>query len=188
MGVSILQWTQFIVCKQCIHQTKPIYQEHLSLRYVTLPICQWQDFFPELLKGRQANQGNMHFRKHFKIIPPSQEDIPKPLGYAIQCRITSEDPERNFQPDAGRISAYRSPGGPGIRLDGAMTAGNTVSRHYDSLLVKVGQSISTMPAALVWSVPFTLAWLGLCPSQKKMYQFAQGIQLSWQHRSQNFRV
>ena len=66
-----------------------------------------------------------------------QEDIPKPLGFAIQCRITSEDPERNFQPDAGRISAYRSPGGPGIRLDGALTAGNTVSRHYDSLLVKV---------------------------------------------------
>lgn len=42
-----------------------------------------------------------------------------------------------MQPDAGRIQAYRSPGGPGIRLDGAMTAGNVVSRHYDSLLVKV---------------------------------------------------
>lgn len=42
------------------------------------------------------------------------------------------------QPDSGRIQAYRSPGGPGIRLDGAMTAGNFVSRHYDSLLVKVG--------------------------------------------------
>ncbi len=41
------------------------------------------------------------------------------------------------QPDSGRIQAYRSPGGPGIRLDGAMTAGNVVSRHYDSLLVKV---------------------------------------------------
>ena len=66
-----------------------------------------------------------------------QEDIPQPQGYAIQCRVTSEDPERNFQPDAGRITAYRSPGGPGIRLDGAMAAGNTVSRHYDSLLVKV---------------------------------------------------
>ena len=42
-----------------------------------------------------------------------------------------------LQPDSGRIQAYRSPGGPGIRLDGAMTAGNVVSRHYDSLLVKV---------------------------------------------------
>lgn len=67
----------------------------------------------------------------------NQEDIPAPRGYAIQCRITCEDVERNFQPDSGRIQAYRSPGGPGIRLDGAMTAGNVVSRHYDSLLVKV---------------------------------------------------
>lgn len=47
------------------------------------------------------------------------------------------------QPDAGRIQAYRSPGGPGIRLDGAMTAGNVVSRHYDSLLVKVSQQPHT---------------------------------------------
>ena len=67
----------------------------------------------------------------------TQADVPAPNGYALQCRITCEDPERGFQPDAGRISAYRSPGGPGIRLDGAMAAGNAVSRHYDSLLVKV---------------------------------------------------
>ena len=66
-----------------------------------------------------------------------QAHVPPPQGVAIQCRITCEDPERNFQPDAGRISAYRSPGGPGIRLDGAMTAGSVVSPHYDSLLVKV---------------------------------------------------
>lgn len=51
--------------------------------------------------------------------------------------LPPQDPERQFQPDAGRIQAYRSPGGPGVRLDGAMTAGNVVSRHYDSLLVKV---------------------------------------------------
>jgi pyruvate carboxylase len=71
------------------------------------------------------------------LIMKAQEAIAEPKGYAIQCRITSEDPELNFQPDSGRIQAYRSPGGPGIRLDGAMTAGNFVSRHYDSLLVKV---------------------------------------------------
>ena len=45
---------------------------------------------------------------------------------------------RALQPDTGRIQAYRSPGGPGIRLDGALGAGNTVSRYYDSLLTKVG--------------------------------------------------
>ena len=42
----------------------------------------------------------------------AQEAIRQPMGYAIQCRITSEDPELNFQPDSGRIQAYRSPGGP----------------------------------------------------------------------------
>eukprot|EP00891_Asterochloris_glomerata_P005106 jgi/Astpho2/5106/fgenesh1_pm.00073_%23_5_t len=72
-----------------------------------------------------------------------QDSIPLPKGYAIQCRVTCEDPERNFQPDTGRIQAYRSPGGPGIRLDGAMTAGNVVSPYFDSLLVKVIASSNT---------------------------------------------
>jgi biotin carboxylase len=49
-----------------------------------------------------------------------------------------------LQPDTGRIQAYRSPGGPGIRLDGALGAGNTVSRYYDSLLTKVGVHDSRM--------------------------------------------
>ena len=66
-----------------------------------------------------------------------QVAVGNPLGYALQCRITCEDPKNNFQPDSGRIAAYRSPGGPGIRLDGAMAAGNSVSPYYDSLLVKV---------------------------------------------------
>ena len=51
-----------------------------------------------------------------------------------------------LQPDTGRIQAYRSPGGPGIRLDGAMTAGNVVSPYFDSLLVKVSQ-LAALPIA-----------------------------------------
>lgn len=43
------------------------------------------------------------------------------------------------QPDAGRLEAYRVPGGPGIRLDGAVTTGNVISRYYDSMLAKVGR-------------------------------------------------
>ena len=50
---------------------------------------------------------------------PRQADIPR-NGYAIQCRITTEDPENKFMPDYGRIIAYRSPGGFGVRLDGGM--------------------------------------------------------------------
>jgi len=59
-------------------------------------------------------------------------------GHALQCRITTEDPQNNFIPDYGRITAYRSSNGPGIRLDGGTAyAGAVVTRHYDSLLVKM---------------------------------------------------
>lgn len=58
-------------------------------------------------------------------------------GYAIQCRITTEDPAKNFQPDTGKIEVYRSAGGNGVRLDGGNGfAGAIISPHYDSMLVK----------------------------------------------------
>ncbi|MFC0041475.1 pyruvate carboxylase [Actinomadura rayongensis] len=59
-------------------------------------------------------------------------------GFAVQCRITTEDPANGFRPDTGRISAYRSPGGAGVRLDtGTAYAGAEISPHFDSLLVKL---------------------------------------------------
>ena len=59
-------------------------------------------------------------------------------GHAMQCRVTTEDPHNNFIPDYGRITAYRSATGMGIRLDGGTAyAGGVITRHYDSLLVKV---------------------------------------------------
>ena len=59
-------------------------------------------------------------------------------GHAIQCRITSEDPANHFTPDYGRITHYRSSGGPGLRLDGgSTTTGAIITPFYDSLLVKV---------------------------------------------------
>lgn len=74
---------------------------------------------------------------------PEQADIPR-NGFAIQCRITTEDPENKFMPDYGRIQAYRSPGGFGVRLDGGMGfSGAVITPFYDSMLVKViasGQS------------------------------------------------
>ncbi|CUM67218.1 uncharacterized protein PRCAT00004911001 [Priceomyces carsonii] len=58
-------------------------------------------------------------------------------GFAIQCRITTEDPSKNFQPDTGKIEVYRSSGGNGVRLDGGNGfAGSVISPHYDSMLVK----------------------------------------------------
>lgn len=63
---------------------------------------------------------------------------PKPNGFAIQCRITTEDPANNFMPDYGRVSHYRSASGMGIRLDaGSAFSGAVVNPFYDSLLVKV---------------------------------------------------
>lgn len=58
-------------------------------------------------------------------------------GAALQCRITTEDPANGFRPDTGRITAYRSPGGAGIRLDGGSHIGAEVSAHFDSMLVKM---------------------------------------------------
>ncbi len=68
---------------------------------------------------------------------PAQEDIPC-NGFAIQCRITTEDPEKNFAPDYGRILNYRSAAGFGVRLDAASgDAGSVITPYYDSMLVKL---------------------------------------------------
>jgi pyruvate carboxylase len=68
---------------------------------------------------------------------PLQQDI-KLHGHAIQCRVTTEDPEENFIPDYGRITAYRGATGFGVRLDGGTAyAGAVITRYYDPLLEKV---------------------------------------------------
>jgi len=68
---------------------------------------------------------------------PRQADVPQ-HGFALQCRITTEDPGNHFIPDYGRIQTYRSPAGFGIRLDGASAyTGAVITPYYDSLLVKV---------------------------------------------------
>lgn len=67
----------------------------------------------------------------------SQSDV-KVTGFAVQCRVTTEDPANNFMPDYGRVSHYRSAAGMGIRLDaGSAFSGAVVNPFYDSMLVKV---------------------------------------------------
>ena len=79
---------------------------------------------------------------------PSQADI-RLHGNAIQCRITTEDPQNNFIPDYGRITAYRGATGMGIRLDGGTAySGAVITRHYDSLLEKVTAWAPTPEAAI----------------------------------------
>jgi len=77
----------------------------------------------------------------------TQEAITK-RGYAIQCRVTTEDAAANFQPDTGKIEVYRSAGGNGVRLDASSGfAGAQITPHYDSLLVKVSVSGTTYEVA-----------------------------------------
>ncbi|MDO5632676.1 MAG: pyruvate carboxylase [Paracoccus sp. (in: a-proteobacteria)] len=86
---------------------------------------------------------------------PTQDTITL-SGHALQCRVTTEDPQNNFIPDYGRITAYRTATGMGIRLDGGTAyAGGVITRFYDSLLVKVtawaqtpDQAIKRMDRAL----------------------------------------
>jgi pyruvate carboxylase len=78
---------------------------------------------------------------------PEQAKIPL-YGAALQCRVTTEDPEKNFAPDYGKLTTYRSPAGFGIRLDGGTAyAGAVLAAYYDSLLVKVTAWGTKLPEA-----------------------------------------
>jgi pyruvate carboxylase len=102
---------------------------------------------------------------------PIQDDI-RCNGYALQCRVTTEDPENAFTPNFGRLSTYRSSGGFGVRLDSSTAySGAVITPYYDSLLVKVtcwgssaDDAISRMDRALsefrIRGVATNLAFLG----------------------------
>lgn len=75
-----------------------------------------------------------------EIHMPKQENMPM-IGYAIQARVTTEDPANDFMPDTGKLMVYRSSGGFGVRLDaGNGFQGAVVTPYYDSLLVKISTS------------------------------------------------
>jgi len=67
---------------------------------------------------------------------PPQGEIGR-RGHGIECRINAEDPAKNFMPSPGTISTWTEPGGPHVRVDAGVTAGHTVSFHYDPLLAKL---------------------------------------------------
>ena len=69
-------------------------------------------------------------------LPFKQETI-EPRGWAIECRITSEDPANGFLPSTGRIGYLRVPGGPGVRWDGGIGVGSEIGLHYDPMLAKL---------------------------------------------------
>jgi acetyl-CoA carboxylase biotin carboxylase subunit len=86
-------------------------------------------------------------------LPVRAETLPR--GWAIECRITSEDPTNGFLPSTGRIDYLHVPAGPGVRWDGGIEAGSTVGLHYDPMLAKLivwganrAQAIARMHRAL----------------------------------------
>ena len=77
------------------------------------------------------------------------QDSVQVRGFALQCRVTTEDPANGFRPDTGKITTYRSPGGPGVRLDGGTTyTGAEISPHFDSMLAKLTCRGRTFEAAV----------------------------------------
>lgn len=106
------------------------------------PRIQVEHTITELITGIDIVQAQIRIAEGYRLSDPeigirSQEAV-KMSGYAIQCRVTTEDPENNFLPDAGRLLAWRSAGGFGVRLDGGNGyPGAIITPYYDSLLVKI---------------------------------------------------
>ncbi|MDR7221452.1 pyruvate carboxylase [Aminobacter aminovorans] len=106
------------------------------------PRIQVEHTVTEQVTGIDIVKAQIHILDGFAIGTPesgvpAQADI-RLNGHALQCRITTEDPEQNFIPDYGRITAYRGATGFGIRLDGGTAySGAVITRFYDPLLEKV---------------------------------------------------
>ncbi|QTD54428.1 pyruvate carboxylase [Sulfidibacter corallicola] len=116
------------------------------------PRIQVEHTITEIITGRDIVQTQLRVAEgysldHDTIRIPGQEKVKK-SGYAIQLRITAEDPTQNFAPTTGKLTAFRAGEGFGIRLDaGNGFEGAVISPHYDSLLIKLCS----------WSLDFDLA-------------------------------
>jgi acetyl-CoA carboxylase biotin carboxylase subunit len=108
----------------------------------------------ELVTGIDLVQWQIRIASGEKL-PFRQEDI-SPRGWAMECRITSEDASDNFLPSTGRIEYVHLPAGPGVRWDGGIESGSEVARYYDPMLAKLivwgadrEQAVTRMRRALV---------------------------------------
>lgn len=105
------------------------------------PRIQVEHTITELITGIDIVHTQIRVAEGYSLFDPQvgipEQDKIRCEGMAIQCRITTEDPSNNFMPDTGKLVAYRSSGGFGIRLDGGNAfTGSVITPYYDSLLVK----------------------------------------------------
>jgi len=117
------------------------------------PRIQVEHTVTEIVTGIDIVQSQILIAQGYKLNSeqigiPRQSAI-KVRGYAIQCRVTTEDPTNSFAPDTGKIDVYRTGAGYGIRLDGGNGyTGSIISPYYDSLLVKITSSSRTFEDAI----------------------------------------
>lgn len=116
------------------------------------PRVQVEHTVTEVVTGVDLIKTQLYIADNFKLsdeeINLSSQESVSVNGYAVQCRITTEDPKNDFKPDYGTITTYRSASGFGIRLDaGSVYQGVKISPFFDSMLVKVSASSRTLDDA-----------------------------------------
>ena len=116
------------------------------------PRIQVEHTVTEMITGIDLIKTQIYIAAGYKLSDPEiglgPDVMPLRTGFAMQCRITTEDPENDFKPDYGTIVAYRAAGGFGIRLDeGSVYQGAVVSPFFDSMLVKVSAHAPTLQGA-----------------------------------------
>ena len=127
--------------------------EHDRIYFIEVnPRIQVEHTVTEMITGVDLIKTQIYIAAGFNLADPEiglgPDVVPLRIGFAVQCRVTTENPENDFKPDYGTIVAYRAAGGFGIRLDeGSVYQGVVVSPFFDSLLVKISAHAPTLYGA-----------------------------------------
>ena len=127
--------------------------EHDRIYFIEVnPRIQVEHTVTEMITGVDLIKTQIYIAAGYKLGDPEiglgADVVPLRTGFAIQCRVTTENPENDFKPDYGTIVAYRTAGGFGIRLDeGSVYQGVVVSPFFDSMLVKISAHAPTLYGA-----------------------------------------
>ena len=127
--------------------------EHDRIYFIEVnPRIQVEHTVTEMITGVDLIKTQIYIAAGYNLSDPEiglgPDVVPLRAGFAVQCRVTTENPEKDFKPDYGTIVAYRTAGGFGIRLDeGSVYQGVVVSPFFDSMLVKISAHAPTLHGA-----------------------------------------